>query len=218
MKHLHTRSPVVRSLVVATVGAIMTGACARERPAPGGDTVRTADTGVSPPPTTIAACAISSDSVRRLTRRQFVMWASRIEYDSSADSTGRTHDPSIAGDPGIAGIRVHRMRGMDRVTRAELEDGCLIARVRSPTAYPALGLGRGWTYVWADSTNPYTATMVPEQEGVAVTEFRLSLEPDEPAPGTIASPRYICSDCGNDWCVYPRDTFQSEPALFSPGE
>ena len=214
MKHLHIGSPVLRSLIVAAVAAIIIGACARERPAPGGDTVRSADTG----PTTIAACAISSDSVRRLTRRQFVTWASRIEYDSSADIAGRTHDPSIAGDPGIAGIRVHRMRGMDRVSRAELEDGCLIARVRSPSAYPALGLGAGWTYVWADSTNPYTATMVPEQEGAPVTEFRLSLEAEEPAVGTIASPRYICSDCGNDWCVYPRDTFSSQPALFSPGE
>jgi hypothetical protein len=140
------------------------------------------------------------------------MWASRIDYDSADNSWGREHNA------GIPGIRVHRMRGMDRVTRAELQDGCLIARVRSPSAYPALGLGAGWTYVWADSTNPYTATMVPEQEGAAVTEFRLSLESGEPAPGTIAAPRYICSDCGNDWCVYPRDTFSSEPALFQPGD
>lgn len=211
MKHLHTGSPVVRSLVVAAIAAIITGACGRDRAASGGDTARTADSVVSPPPTTIAACAISSDSVRRLTRRQFVMWASRAEYDSSADSTGRAHGSDVAG------IRVHRMRGMDRVTRVELEDGCLIARVHSATAHPALGLGAGWTYVWADSTNPYTATMVPEQEGVAVTEFRLALENGEPAPGTVASPKFICSDCGNDWCVYPRDTFSSEPALFSPG-
>ena len=215
MKHLHTGSPVLRSFIVAAVAASIIGACARERPAPGGDTVRTADTGVSPPPppppTTIAACAISSDSVRRLTRRDFVRWAERIDYDSLADSTGQAH-------PAIPGIRVYRTRGMHRVTRPEIEDGCLIARVRSPTAYPALGLGRGWTYVWADSINPYTATMVPEQEGVAVTEFQLSLEPNEPAPGTIAAPRYICSDCGNDWCVYPRSTVSSEPALFRPGE
>ena len=107
---------------------------------------------------------------------------------------------------------------MERTGRADLADGCLIARVHSATADPGLGLGAGWNYVWADSTNPYTATMVPEQEGVAVTEFRLSLENGEPAPGTIASPRYICSDCGNDWCVYPRDGFRSEPALFSSGE
>ena len=218
MKHLHTGSPVLRLLVVAAFAVIITGACG-PGPAPGGDTAGTAGSTPSPTPTPlpgpspIAACAISSDSVRRLTRRQFVTWASRVEYDdSTADSTGRAHGS------GIPGIRVHRMRGMDRVTRPDIEDGCLIARVHTNTAYPALGLGRGWTYVWADSTNPYTATMVPEQEGVAVTEFRLSLESGEPAPGTIASPRYICSDCGNDWCVYPRDTFSSEPALFSPGE
>ena len=213
MKHLHTGSPVLRLLGVAVVAATIAGACSRERPAPGGDTPRAVDTGVAPPPP-IVACAISSDSVRRLNRREFVTWASRVEYDSVADTaTGRAHDPTAA-----AGIRVHRMRGMDRVTRTDIEDGCLIARVHSNTAYPALGLGRGWTYVWADSTNPYTATMVPAEEGAPVTEFRLSLEPEEPAPGTIASPRYICSDCGNDWCVYPRDTFSSEPALFSAGQ
>lgn len=215
MKHLHTGSPVVRSLVVASVAAIVTGACDRERSASSGDTVRTGDSVVPPPPppTPIAACAISSDSVRRLNRRDFVTWASRIEYDSVADTMGRAHDPAAA-----AGIRVHRTRGMDRVTRPDIEDGCLIARVHTNTAYPALGLGRGWTYVWADSTNPYTATMVPAEEGAPVTEFRLSLRPQEPAAGTVASPRYICSECGNDWCVYPRDTFSSEPALFSPGE
>lgn len=211
MKHLHTGSPVLRFLVVAAVAATITGACRREKAAPGGDTPRAVDTGGALP-RPIAACAISSDSVRRLNRRDFVTWASRIEYDSVADTMGRAHDPAAA-----AGIRVHRTRGMDRVTRPDIEDGCLIARVHTNTAYPALGLGRGWTYVWADSTNPYTATMVPAEEGAPVTEFRLSLEPQEPAPGTIASPRYICSDCGNDWCVYPRDTFSSEPALFSPG-
>ena len=193
MKHLHTGSPVLRLLVVAAAAATITGACDRNRPASGGDTAGTAGSTPSPTPTlspgpaAIAACAISSDSVRRLTRRQFVTWASRVEYDSSADSTGRGHGA------GIPGIRVHRMHGMDRVTRADLQDGCLIARVHTTTAYPALGLGAGWTYVWADSINPYTATMVPEQEGGAVTEFRLSLESGEPAPGTIASPRYICS-------------------------
>lgn len=213
MKHLQTGSPILGSLVVAAVAAILTGACGPDRPDPGGDTLRAADTGAAPPPP-IVACAISSDSVRRLNRRDFVTWASRIEYDSVADTTtGRAHDPAAA-----AGIRVHRMRGMDRVTRPDIEDGCLIARVHTNTAYPALGLGRGWTYVWADSTNPYTATMVPAEEEAPVTEFRLSLEPEEPAPGTIASPRYICSDCGNDWCVYPRDGLRSEPALFSPGD
>jgi hypothetical protein len=45
----------------------------------------------------------------------------------------------------------------------------------------------------------------------------MSLTSGEPAPGTVASPRYICSDCGRDWCVYPRDETRLEPALFEPG-
>jgi len=158
----------------------------------------------------IAGCTVSSDSVRRLTRREFVTWARRVEYDSTGDSLGRPHGA------GTAGIRVHRTRGMDRATRADLADGCLIALVHSASANASLGLGAGWTFVWADSTNPYTATLVPEDESAPVTEVGLSLETGEPAPGTVASPRYICSDCGRDWCVYPKDTFSTEPALFQP--
>lgn len=158
------------------------------------------------------ACGLSSDSVRRLTRAQFLSWASRVQFDSTAPVWGRPHGA------GTTGISVYRASDMERTDRSNLADGCVIARIRSATADANLGLGAGWTYVWADSTNPYTATMVPEQEGVAVTEFRLTLESGEPDPGTIASPRYICSDCGNDWCVYPRDGLRSEPALFSPGE
>jgi hypothetical protein len=159
-------------------------------------------------PVPIAACAISSDSVGRMTRREFVAWARGLEFDSTADSFGRAHGS------GVAGISVYRTRDMDRAERGDLADGCLIARIRSATADSSLGLGAGWTYVWADSTNPWTATTVPEDNGASMTEYTLSLESGEPAPGTVASPRYVCSDCGRDWCVYPRDELRTEPALF----
>ena len=163
------------------------------------------------PKWTIPGCTISSDSVRRLTRSQFVRWARGIDYDAQVDTQGRVHGS------GTAGISVHRTRNMRQATRADLQDGCLIARVQATTAYPSLGLASGWNFVWADSTNPYTAVIVPEDPTVAVTEVNLGLFPREPAPGEVAAPRYICSDCGQDWCVYPRDGATLAPALFQSG-
>ena len=211
MKHSRTLSLALPSLVTAAVIAMVGIAC-RD----GDDRGTTADSPAAtgsetlPPDTAIAACAISSDSVGRLTRREFTGWAERVGYDEPADTLGQPHGSATAN------IRVHRARGMNRVTRAHLSDGCLIARVRSTTAIPSLGLGVGWTYVWADSTNPYTATMVPEDGGTSITQFQMALETSEPETGTVASPRYICSDCGQDWCVYPRNTLSTEPALFQP--
>jgi hypothetical protein len=107
---------------------------------------------------------------------------------------------------------------MQQATRADLQDGCLIARVHATTAYPSLGLASGWNFVWADSTNPYTAVIVPEDATAPVTQVNLGLFPNEPATGDVAAPRYICSDCGQDWCVYPRDgAITTEPALFQSG-
>ena len=158
-----------------------------------------------------AACEISSDSVRRLTRAEFVAWAGGIPFDSADVSYGQAHGSATAG------ITVLRAQDMDRATRLHLADGCLIAKIRSTTADPTLGLAAGWTYIWADSTNPFTATAVPEDPSAPLTAFEMSLTAGEPAPGTVASPRYVCSDCGNDWCVYPRDGTRLEPALFAAG-
>ncbi len=153
-------------------------------------------------------CDLSSDSVRRMTRRDFVRWAAAMPYEAVDTLAGRAHGT------GATGISVHRVRGSDSVTRAQIQDGCLIARIRSTSADAAVGLGAGWTYVWADSTNPYTATLVPEQETAPVTTSELAFLPGDPAPGVIASPRYICSDCGSDWCVYPKDETRLPPEMF----
>ena len=207
MKHSPRGSVATPSLVTVAVAATMAAACGDRTGGTGDSTaaVGSAATGVA-----IDGCAISSDSIRRLTRRAFVRWARGIDYDPAADSQGRPHGVATAG------ITVHRTRGMNRATREDLEDGCLIARVRSTTADTSLGLGAGWNFVWADSTNPYTAVIVPDDSSVAVTQFEMGLWPSEPDPVTITTPRYICSDCGRDWCVYPRSGLSSEPALFQP--
>ena len=172
-----------------------------------GDTSASSST-LRPP---LAACALSSDSVRRITRQEFVRWAATLEYDSTLDSLGRPHGK------GTDGIRVYRTRDM-RADTVPLADGCVISRIRSATADRTLGLGAGWTYVWADSSNPLTVVMVPEDEKTSLTEFSLSKMPAEPTEGSLTVSKYICSDCGRDWCVYPTDTLRSTPELFAPAQ
>lgn len=170
----------------------------------------TGDTGAGPSVlgSRLAACALSSDSVRRITRRDFVRWAATLEYDSASERLGRPHGG------GTEGIRVYRARDMG-ADRVDLADGCVISRIRSATADRTLGLGAGWTYVWADSSNPLTVVMVPEDEKTSLTEFSLSPMPQEPAEGSMTLSKYVCSDCGRDWCVYPSDTLRSTPELFA---
>jgi hypothetical protein len=158
----------------------------------------------------VAACSVSSDSVRRLTRSEFLGWARRLAYESQDTTRAKAYgfDPA-------AGVRVEAARGMSSATRRDLGDGCLIARVFSNRADTSVGLGVGWTFVWADSSSPYTASFIPE-DGSPVVGQNMSIEPSAPSDASVASPKHICSQCGNDWCVYPRDTLRSEPVLFAP--
>ena len=161
----------------------------------------------------IEACDISSDSVRRLTRREFIAWGRRLSYDPENRSAGQAYGFAAGAD-----VRVFRARGMDSVTRAQLADGCLIARVFSQTADTVIGLGDGWTYIWADSSSPYSASFVPEDSTAPVVGQNMALDTSgvAPEPTLVQSPRHICSDCGRDWCVYPRDTLRTDPVLFEP--
>lgn len=161
----------------------------------------------------ITACDISSDSIRGLTRREFTDWARRLSYDPQDRSWGMAYgfNPSDS-------VRVFRARGMDRVTRAQLADGCVIARVFSRRADSRIGLGVGWTYIWADSSSPFIASAVPEDPSAPVVGQNMSIASTQPDPLTVQSPRHICSGCGRDWCVYPTDTIQAEPVQFDPKE
>lgn len=159
----------------------------------------------------IEACDISSDSIRKLTRRAFTDWARRLSYDPQDRSWGWAYgfDPSDS-------VRVFRARGMDRVTRAQLADGCVIARVSSRRANRQLGLAVGWTYIWADSSSPFVASAVPEDPTAPVVGQNMSIAATQPDPLSVQSPRHICSGCGRDWCVYPTDTLRAQPVEFAP--
>jgi hypothetical protein len=201
-----------RSLVAGGVAVIIAGGCSNclgDRTTTG-DTARAAAAAdTTAPLAAIAACAISSDSVRRLTRREFVTWASALTYEAPDATWGQANGFNAADS-----IRVHIARGIDRVTRPHLEDGCVIARVYSRRPDARLGLGRGWTYIWADSSSPYSASFVPEDASPVVGQ-NMTLDSSGVAPvAGVASPRHICSECGRDWCVYPRDTLRTDPVEF----
>jgi hypothetical protein len=169
--------------------------------------------GVDDGPRRAAACSLSSDSVARLTRSQFVAWARGLEYERQDTGRARAYgfDPS-------AGVRVEASREIGdstRVNRTVLGDGCLIARVFSNRADTSIGLGVGWTFVWADSSSPYTASFVPE-DGSPVVGQDMTVDPTAPLPADVASPKHICSECGRDWCVYPTDESRTTPVLFVP--
>jgi hypothetical protein len=204
-----------RSLVAGGIAVVIAGGCSNclgDRTRTNGDTARVGATDTTEGPLApIAACAISSDSVRRLTRRQFLTWASALAYEAPDPAWGQANGFAAADS-----IRVHIARGIDRVTRPHLEDGCVIARVYSRRPDARLGLGRGWTYIWADSSSPYSASFVPEDTSPVVGQ-NMTLDPSGAAPvAGVASPRHICSECGRDWCVYPRDTLGTDPVEFLP--
>jgi hypothetical protein len=103
--------------------------------------------------------------------------------------------------------------GMDTVSRDQIRSGCLIARISSTGADTAFGIRPGIAYVWADSTNPFSATIVPDDGSTGFT-YNLGIEPEPPVAAT-APAKHICSECGRtDWCVYAQDGVRLPEAMF----
>lgn len=159
-----------------------------------------------------AAVAACTPPASASTRAGFVTWASRLVYMRDS-ARGRLH-----GFQDSAG-RVARLeitspdRSLDRVRQ-----GCVIGRIVSNYADSAFGFIVGTTYIWADSSSPNSAQLVPDDGtsdmtgyNLAVVDYPAGKEPVAPA-GTPA--KHICQECAkSDWCVYPRDVFRVvEPA------
>lgn len=216
MKRSRMVSLNARLMILAGVAVVIVGACRRDR-SPDSDTAvstpgATPTPAATPTPTRVAACSISSDSIRRLTRGAFVAWASRLAYEPQNRQLGYAN-----GFDAAAEVRVEVPRGVkgDSVSQADIGDGCVIARIYSRRPDPRVGLGRGWTYIWADSLSPPSASFVPEEPTAPVVGQNLNFA--ETPPATVASPRHICSGCGRDWCVYPTDTIGTGPVEFLKG-
>src|SRR5688572_22947261 len=177
---------------------VLAGGCGRDA-ADRGDTAASSAAATAGP-SEIAACRPPAPA-RGMARDRFLVWARGLTYHGTDSMRGRTSNFD-AGDS----VQVQAAQGMDTVSRAELARGCVIARIISLGADAAFGIKADTAYVWADSTNPYTATIVPD-DGSAGVIYNMDVVTTGGTPPTAtAVPRHICSECGrNDWCVYPRD-------------
>lgn len=167
--------------------------CARQR-----DGVTTTDS-------ELAACSITRDSLRRMTRSGFRAWAGRLQYHDPDTSRGAAYD---------RGIQVSAVQGINEVNRATLAAGCVIARIVNTTGDTTI-VRRGTWYVWADSTNPLTATAISES-GPTDLQYQMAIVPESEKNAVVFSPRHVCSECSGDWCVYPRDGTLTETDIFAP--
>jgi hypothetical protein len=120
-------------------------------------------------------------------------------------------DWASAYDPNI---QVFAIQGIDSVSRATLAAGCVIARIVN-TSGDTTVVKRGTWYVWADSTNPLTATAISES-GPTDLQYQMAVVPEAEKDAAIFSPRHICSECAGDWCVYPRDGNYQQIDIFAP--
>ena len=142
-----------------------------------------------------------------MARDRFLEWARAVSYHGTDSTRGRVSnfDPSDS-------VQVQVALGMDTVSRTTLERGCVIARIIARGADAEFGIRADTAYVWADSTNPFTATIIPD-DGSAGVVYNMDVEPT--APTTTSIPKHICSQCGtSDWCVYPRDEVRLGEEMF----
>jgi len=195
-----TARPLMATLAVL----VLAGGCGRDA-ADRGDTAASSAAATAGP-SEIAACRPPAPA-RGMARDRFLVWARGLTYHGTDSMRGRTSNFD-AGDS----VQVQAAQGMDTVSRAELARGCVIARIIARGADAAFGIKADTAYVWADSTNPFTATIIPD-DGSAGVVYNMDVEPT--APTTTSIPKHICSQCGtSDWCVYPRDEIRLGEEMF----
>lgn len=207
--HISARHLVALAVLVLAVG------CGRDA-ADRGDTAASSAAATAAP-STIAACRPPT-AARGMARDRFLVWARGLTYYATDSMRGRTSNFDASDS-----VQVQAAQGMDSVSRADLERGCVIARIIARGADADFGIKADTAYVWADSTNPFTATIIPD-DGSAGVVYNMDVEPTGGIAPTVTSiPKHICSQCGtSDWCVYPRDEIRLVEEMFvgsanSPG-
>jgi hypothetical protein len=186
---------------------VLAGACEKDA-ADRSETAATSSAATAGPGA-IAAC-LPPTPARGMARDRFLAWARGLTYHGTDSMRGRTSNFDASDS-----VQVQVAQGMDSVSRADLERGCVIARIIARGADAAFGIKADTAYVWADSTNPFTATIIPD-DGSAGVVYNMDVEPTGGiAPTTTSIPKHICSQCGtNDWCVYPRDEVRLTEEMF----
>jgi len=155
-----------------------------------------------------AACRLPASASRN--RPEFVRWASGLVYLHDAQ-WGRLHGFTHPSG-GMARVELTSpARRRDRVRR-----GCIVGRIVSNYADTAFGFIAGTTYIWADSSSPDGVQLVPDDGTSTMTGYEMAIVPleDGKEPVVAGTPtKHICGECTkNDWCVYPSNTVQTQPA------
>jgi hypothetical protein len=152
-----------------------------------------------------AACSPPGGEFASLSRMEIIRWAGDVSYEEA--------DPSRAYVYGFAPTDPVRIEAAgNRAGR-----GCIIARLTSARAFPAMGIGVGRSYVWAESLGVgHRAVIIPEDSTISLTVLPLALHDHVPggAPpptvGALGGCVSLCGVGGKKWCRFPGDTTRSE--------
>jgi hypothetical protein len=147
-------------------------------------------------------------------------YASALHFDSvlgAADSqlvdfTFPQGQVTSTGSPS----RIEPEMGAAYLTRDQLADGRIVARVRSQTVFAAQGIGPWWSYLWVDQRGPgrsWRSVLIPSEglptrvvSGLLLHQHPGGYPPTCPegrscARFTSDGPCYVC---GNRWCTGPK--------------
>jgi hypothetical protein len=154
-----------------------------------------------------AACTMPATASQ--SRADFVRWAGSLVYE---------YDPArgrLKGfQPPPNGMARLELTSPDRDV-ADVRRGCVIGRIISNYADRDFGFIAGTTYIWADSSSPDEAQLIPD-DGSTMTEYQMDILPmprdGEPTVSALTPSKHVCEQCATkDWCVYPRDNLKSNP-------
>ena len=154
------------------------------------------------------ACTAPEGRIARASRASIIDWANRVTYLPSG-STGAYVYGFAAGDS----VRIEAAD--NRAGR-----GCIVARLTSRTAYPAMGIGAGRSYVLVDSVSGrYRAVIIAENASVPMTVLPVALHTHvlgAPAPEPVSLLGGCVPGCGSGgryWCRFPGDTTRTQSIL-----
>lgn len=152
-----------------------------------------------------AACSPPDGKFASLSRTAIIRWAGAVSYEEPDPSRAYVYGFALA-DP----VRIEA--AANRAGR-----GCLIARITSARAFPAMGIGVGRSYVWAESLGVgHRAVIIPEDSAMSLTVLPLALHDHVPGaapPATVGALGGCVSGCGEfgrKWCRFLGDTTRSE--------
>ena len=194
--------PPVRRELFTVLGIVLVAiASACGSPDSGGSS---GDTGAGSEASAAAACS-PGGRIDSMSRTAIVTWAGRVRY--------------LPPSPSLAYVYGFAAADSVRIQAAEERSGraCVIARLTSGRAYPAVGIGRGDNYVFAESLAAgYKAVIIAADSALPITVLPLALHahveggsPPDPV-GLLGSCVAGCGLGGRTWCRFPFDSTRAD--------